>query len=160
MSGSVFPCLWFEREAEEAVAFYVSLFPGSHIISTVRQGEAGPGAPGEVLTVSFELDGRRFLAVNGGADFPFTEAVSMVAECDDQAGIDHLWERLGEGGTPLQCGWIKDGYGLHWQVVPRRLGEMMTGEPDRAERVMAAVLGMVKLDLAALERAWEGAPGG
>ena len=113
-----------------------------------------------MLTVTFDLDGRRFMAVDGGADFPFTEAVSLVAECDDQADIDRLWQRLGEGGTPLQCGWIKDRYGLPWQVVPARLGEMMTGDPDRADRVMAAVRGMVKLDLAVLERAWEGAPGG
>ena len=153
---TITPCLWFNANAEEAVDFYVSILPNSRIIQTARYGEAGPGKPGTVLMIVFELDGRRFQALNGGVDFPFSEAVSLVATCETQAEIDRLWQRLGDGGTPQQCGWIKDRFGMPWQVVPAAMDRLMGGDPERANRVMQALLGMIKLDLATLEKAYAG----
>ena len=157
------PFLWFTREAEEAAAFYTAIFPNSRITDVARyQGEAAPeGGPqtGDVLTVAFELDGVPFVALNGGPAFRFTEAISFLVSCVDQAEVDHYWERLGEGGDPSaqQCGWLKDRFGVSWQVIPTRLYELL-GDPDqeRARRAMAAMLAMQKLVIAELERAADG----
>jgi predicted 3-demethylubiquinone-9 3-methyltransferase (glyoxalase superfamily) len=158
------PFLWFDREAEEAAAHYTSIFPGSRIVDTTRyRGDAGQPAagpqPGDVLTVSFELDGQPFVALNGGPAFQFTEAVSFMVACADQAEVDHFWERLGAGGDPAaqQCGWLKDRFGVSWQVVPARLHELLADpNPERAARVTAAMLAMKKLDITELERAADG----
>ena len=157
------PCLWFEKEAEEAAKFYVSIFDNSAIGVVSRYGKEGfdlHGRPaGSVMTVSFRLDGQEFMALNGGPHFKFTEAVSFMVNCESQAEIDRYWAKLGEGGDgkAQQCGWLKDKIGLSWQIVPTALAEMMC-DPDRrkSERVMKALLLMKKLDLAALSRAYEG----
>ena len=151
------PFLWFDSQAGEAADFYVSIFKNSKVLKTVRYGEAGPGAPGSVMTVEFELDGLRFTALNGGPHFKFTEAVSFVIDCDSQAEVDHYWERLSAGGKPDRCGWLRDRYGLSWQVVPTVLPQLL-GDPDhlKAQRTMQAMLKMVKLDIAALQKAHAG----
>lgn len=151
-------CLWFDHEAEEAANFYVSLIPNSRILDIARYGEAGPGKPGSVLTVSFELAGVQHLALNGGPVFKFTEAISLSVDCADQAEVDRLWEKLGAGGAYSRCGWLKDRYGLSWQIVPSRLSELLNG-PDKsgAKRAMEAMLTMAKLDITALEAAYCGA---
>jgi predicted 3-demethylubiquinone-9 3-methyltransferase (glyoxalase superfamily) len=159
----IHPCLWFDDQAEEAVAFYASVFPKSKVGAVTRYGEAGArqsGRPkGSVMTVEFELDGQRFTALNGGPTFRFTEAISLVVTCRDQREIDDYWRKLtAGGGEEGPCGWLKDRFGLSWQVVPKVLPEMLEDEdPKKAERVMAALLTMGKLDVAALERAYEGA---
>jgi predicted 3-demethylubiquinone-9 3-methyltransferase (glyoxalase superfamily) len=148
------PCLWFDTEGEEAARFYVSVFPNSRIVEVARYGEGGPREEGTVMVVSFELDGRPFTALNGGPQFRFTEAVSFTIECDDQAEVDRYWETLSEGGEEGPCGWLKDRFGLSWQIVPARLTELLR-DPDtaRAQRVMAAMLGMGKIEIADLEAA-------
>jgi predicted 3-demethylubiquinone-9 3-methyltransferase (glyoxalase superfamily) len=148
------PCLWFDTEGEEAARFYVSVFPNSRIVEVARYGEAGPREEGTVMVVSFELDGRPFTALNGGPQFRFTEAVSFTIECDDQAEVDRYWETLSEGGEEGPCGCLKDRFGLSWQIVPARLTELLR-DPDtaRAQRVMAAMLGMGKIEIADLEAA-------
>jgi predicted 3-demethylubiquinone-9 3-methyltransferase (glyoxalase superfamily) len=154
MSG-ITPFLWFDTEAEEAAKLYTSIFPHSRILSVNRYGSAGPGAEGEVMTVSFELDGTRFVALNGGpAHAAFTEAVSFVISCRDQDEVDRYWTALSDGGEEGPCGWLKDRFGLSWQVVPDALPELI-GDPDpeRAQRAMAAMLQMKKLDIGELERA-------
>jgi predicted 3-demethylubiquinone-9 3-methyltransferase (glyoxalase superfamily) len=151
-------CLWFDTEAEEAAKFYVSLFDNSRITAVSRYGKGMPMPEGTVLTVVFELAGTEYMALNGGPLFKFSEASSMVVQCDTQAEIDRLWEALiAGGGHAQQCGWLKDRYGLPWQIVPARLREMMQ-DPDRArfDRLMAAIMGMVKLDIAKLEAAYRG----
>ena len=155
---SVTPCLLFNDQAEAAVAFYLSVFPNSRVLSTLRAGDSGPFAPGAVVMQVFELDGQRLHALNCGADFAFTEALSLVAACETQAEIDRVWDRLCDGGAPQQCGWLKDRYGVSWQVVPTALDRLMTGDPAAAARVLQAVMGMTKIDLAALERAHAGEP--
>lgn len=151
----MFTCLWFDSNAEEAVEFYVSLFPASRIVDVTRYGEAGPGEAGTVLTITFELDGRRFMALNGGSVFHFTPAISMVATCETQAEIDRLWTALLDGGEVRQCGWLTDRFGLSWQIVPAALEKMLRNSiPERADRVMAALLKMVKLDIRGLEEAY------
>lgn len=159
------PCLWFDTEAEEAARFYVSIFPDAGIEHVARYGKEGfdvHGKPaGSVLTVSFQLLGLPFMALNGGPHFKFSEAVSFIVYCADQAEIDRYWAALGEGGDAKvqQCGWLKDRFGLSWQIVPRELpGMMSAADGARSERVMKALLPMKKLDLAALKRAYEGAP--
>ena len=160
----IVPCLWFDRQAEEAVETYTSIFPNSRIITTSRYGEAGHeihGMPaGTVMTVEFELDGHGFTAMNGGPAFRFTEAVSFQVNCADQAEIDYYWDRLTDGGDPAaqQCGWLKDRFGLSWQVGSESMYALLN-DPDRAraERAMAALLQMKKIDLEALRRAAEGA---
>jgi predicted 3-demethylubiquinone-9 3-methyltransferase (glyoxalase superfamily) len=156
--GKITPCLWFDTEAEEAARFYTSLFPSSKILEISHYTENAPRPAGEVLTVRFALDGDEFVALNAGPDFPFTEAVSFQVPCADQAEVDRLWTALAEGGEEGQCGWVKDRYGLWWQVFPTRLPELL-GDPDpqRSARAMQAMLGMRKIDLVALERAAEGA---
>jgi predicted 3-demethylubiquinone-9 3-methyltransferase (glyoxalase superfamily) len=152
------PCLWFDKEAEEAVNLYVSLIANSRILEVARYGEAGPGKPGSVLTVGFELGGVQYLALNGGPIFKFTEAISLSVDCADQEEVDRLWERLGEGGSYSRCGWLKDRYGLSWQIVPAALPRLIGGV-DRAgaKRAMEAMLQMSKLDIGALEAAYRGA---
>jgi len=156
---SITPCLWFDNQGEEAANFYISIFKNSRILETSYYGEGGPGPAGTALTVEFELDGARFTALNGGpADFAFSEAISFQIDCETQADVDHYWERLGEGGQPGPCGWLKDKYGVSWQVVPRRLVELLSDpDPQRSQRAMAAMLQMGKLDVAALEAAADGA---
>jgi predicted 3-demethylubiquinone-9 3-methyltransferase (glyoxalase superfamily) len=157
------PCLWFDRQAEDAATFYTSIFKNSRIGAISRYGEAGREhhgmPPGTVLTVSFELDGHSFTALNGGPQFTFNEAISLQVNCDTQQEIDHYWNALSAGGEPRaqQCGWLKDRFGLSWQVVPTVLPRLMTDpDPKKSERVMTALLKMKKLDIAALERAHAG----
>jgi len=148
------PCLWFDTQGEEAATFYTSVFPNSEITEIVRYGEAGPGAEGTVMTVTFVLDGEEFLALNGGPEFTFNEAISFQVNCADQAEVDHFWTRLSEGGEEGPCAWLKDRFGVSWQIVPVRLPELLS-DPDRdkAQRVMAAMLQMKKIDIATLELA-------
>jgi predicted 3-demethylubiquinone-9 3-methyltransferase (glyoxalase superfamily) len=155
------PFLWFDTQAEEAANYYVSLFPNSKITEVARypsdsQPPAGP--PGRVMTVSFELDGQAYTALNGGPHFTFTEAVSFMVHCADQAEVDRYWDALiADGGKPVQCGWLKDKYGLSWQVVPRALIRLQQeGTPEQVGRMFAAMMPMVKLDVAALEAAFNG----
>lgn len=150
-------CLWFDMNAEEAVNFYTSIFKNSRIANVSRYGEGAPLPAGTVLTIDFTLDGTAFQALNGGPEFKFSEAISLVVSCETQAEIDYLWERLSEGGELQQCGWLKDRFGLSWQIVPTALAAMMQdADPARAARVMQAVLQMVKLDIPTLERAYQG----
>lgn len=153
----IVPNLWFDTEAEEAATFYTSVFENSRITNVAHYGEAGPREAGMVMTVSFELDGQPFTAINGGPEFPFTEAMSLEVVCESQAEVDEYWARLGDGGEEGPCGWLKDRYGLSWQVVPEGMYELLD-DPDsaRTERAMAAMLQMGKLDLAALQRAADG----
>jgi predicted 3-demethylubiquinone-9 3-methyltransferase (glyoxalase superfamily) len=147
--------LWFDNNAEEAANFYVSIFKNSRILNAVRNGEGGPGPKGSVLTIDFELDGQRFAGLNGGPQFKFTEAISLVVNCETQEEIDYFWEKLSErGGEQVQCGWLKDKFGLSWQVVPKILPELMTG--NDSGRVMKAIMGMKKLDIDELKRAAQG----
>jgi len=161
--SKITPCLWFDGNAEEAAKFYVSLLPGSHIETVMRSPADNPSTPaGAVLVVDFTLAGQRFTALNGGPDFAFTEAVSFVIDCEDQAEVDRLWDALiAGGGSPSQCGWLKDRYGLSWQIIPRQLGEIL-GSPDAegSRRAMEAMLKMTKIDVAELRRAFAGAPVG
>ncbi|HEY3798808.1 MAG TPA: VOC family protein [Caulobacteraceae bacterium] len=154
----VTPFLWFDTEAEDAAKLYVSLFPNSKITNVARYNAAGPGEPGAVMTVSFELDGLPVTALNGGPMFKFTEAMSFWVSCDDQAEVDHYWDALlADGGQPSQCGWLKDRFGFSWQIVPQRLMQLLA-DPDRAKaaRATQAMLKMQKFDLAALEAAASG----
>jgi predicted 3-demethylubiquinone-9 3-methyltransferase (glyoxalase superfamily) len=145
------PNLWFDTEGEEAAKFYASVFPNSEITNVTYYGEAGPGPAGSVLTVDFVLDGQPFTAINGGPQFHFDEAISLLIECADQDEIDYYWTKLTEGGEESQCGWLKDRYGLSWQVVPADWADLMNDpDPQRAQRGMAAVLGMKKIDIAAV----------
>jgi predicted 3-demethylubiquinone-9 3-methyltransferase (glyoxalase superfamily) len=151
------PFLWFDNQAEEAVNFYTSVFRNSKVGRVMRYGDAGPGPSGSVMTASFEIEGQQFVALNGGPMFRFTEAVSFVVNCETQAEVDHYWDKLVEGGTPQQCGWLKDRFGLSWQVVPTVLVDMM-GDQDAAKsgRVAEAMMKMVKMDIPTLQRAYEG----
>ena len=147
------PCLWFDDRIEEAVNFYVSVFKNSKIKQTTQYGEGMPQPAGSVLTITFELDGQEFMALNGGSQFPFTEAISLMVNCDDQQELDEMWEALAAGGGEVQCGWLKDKYGLSWQIVPAILGELMS-DPQKWAKVHAAVMTMVKLDIAKLQEAY------
>ena len=152
------PCLWFDTEGEEAATFYTSLFKNSRILGITRYSEAGPRPAGMVMTVSFELDGQEFTALNGGPDFTFNEALSLQVNCADQAEADHFWAGLSEGGEEGPCGWLKDKYGVSWQIVPTALQELFNGADAAAtERVMAALLQMSRIDIAALQKAYDGA---
>lgn len=149
------PFLWFDSQAEEAARFYTSIFERSKVKEVTRYNAAGPGPEGSVMTVVFELEGLELCALNGGPQFKFTPAISLSVHCETQAEVDRLWAKLSEGGAPMQCGWITDRFGLTWQIVPDALERMLQdSDPARAKRVMAAMLGMVKLDLAGLERAY------
>jgi predicted 3-demethylubiquinone-9 3-methyltransferase (glyoxalase superfamily) len=152
------PFLWFDSNAEEAVKFYVSLFDDSKITHTSRYGDAGPGPKGQVMVMSFELEGQHFNALNGGPIYKFTEAISFLVLCDDQKEVDRLWSKLtADGGKEVQCGWLKDKYGLSWQIVPKVFMEMVT-DKDQAKvgRVMAAMMQMVKFDIKKLQAAYDG----
>jgi predicted 3-demethylubiquinone-9 3-methyltransferase (glyoxalase superfamily) len=151
------PFLWFDANAEEAVNFYVSIFPNSKVLSMARYGDAGPGPKGQVMTASFELVGQRFTALNGGPRFKFTEAISFLVNVETQTELDALWTKLLQGGQPQQCGWLKDRYGLSWQIIPGVLFELMQDkDPAKSKRVMEAMLKMVKFDIQALKDAHAG----
>jgi len=148
--------LWFNNNAEEAVNFYVSVFKNSKVVGTSHYGESGPGPKGSVMTIEFDLDGQRFTALNGGPTFKFTEAISLVVHCETQEEIDYFWEKLSEGGQKVECGWLKDKFGLSWQIVPNFLMELLTDDAQKTDRVMKAVMQMKKLDIAELKKAAEG----
>jgi predicted 3-demethylubiquinone-9 3-methyltransferase (glyoxalase superfamily) len=149
--------LWFDNNAEEAVNFYVSVFKNSRIVGTSYYGDTGAGPKGTVMTIEFELDGERFTALNGGPTFKFTEAISLVVHCETQDEIDYFWEKLSEGGQQIECGWLKDKFGLAWQIVPNHLLELLTsGDSARTDRVMRAVMSMKKLDIEDLKQAAAG----
>jgi predicted 3-demethylubiquinone-9 3-methyltransferase (glyoxalase superfamily) len=157
MQQKITPNLWFDTEAEEAAGFYISVFRNSRIVNATHYTEAGPRPAGMVMAVEFELDGQRFVGINGGPEFTFDEAVSFQINCETQDEVDYYWERLSEGGSESQCGWLKDRYGLSWQVVPTGMEELFTDpDPERAQRAMQAMLGMGKLDIAALRSAADG----
>jgi len=152
--SKITPCLWFDTEGEEAANFYTSIFPNSRIVDIARYGSAGPRPEGSVMTVSFELDGQEFVALNGGPQFEFNEAISFQVDCKNQEEVDAFWTKLSEGGEEGPCGWLKDRFGVSWQIVPTVLPELLA-DPDRAksQRVMAAMLKMKKIEIDALERA-------
>jgi predicted 3-demethylubiquinone-9 3-methyltransferase (glyoxalase superfamily) len=150
------PFLWFDDQAEDAAKFYVSLFKDSKIVNVARYGEGGPGPKGTAMSVTFELAGQKFMALNGGPHFKFSEAISFFINCETQQEVDELWEKLAAGGEKSRCGWLKDKYGLSWQVIPRALGEMLQDkDPKKSQRVMQAMLKMDKIDIAGLRRAYD-----
>ena len=155
--NKITPCLWFDNNAEEAVNFYCSVFKNSKVLNMSRSTDVGPGNPGSVLTAAFEIDGQQLTALNGGPQFTFTEAISLMVMCDTQQEIDDYWAKLtANGGKESQCGWLKDKYGLSWQIVPRILPQLMQDkDPAKRNRVMKALLKMVKLDIAGLQRAYD-----
>ena len=148
------PFLWFDHQAEEAANFYASIFPNAKVVKVLRYGESGPGPAGSAMTVEFQLEGQTFIALNGGPHFKFTEAISFVVNCQTQEEVDHYWEKLSAGGAEVECGWLKDKFGLSWQIVPTVLFQLL-GDPDakKSERAMKAMLTMKKLDIAALQQA-------
>ncbi len=152
--NKITPCLWFDTEGEEAALFYTSVFPNSRIVDVARYGSAGPRPEGTVMTVSFELNGQRFVALNGGPQFTFSEAISFQVSCEGQDEVDALWSKLSEGGEEGPCGWLKDRFGMSWQIIPTALAELI-GDPDpeRSQRAMRAMLSMKKIEIADLERA-------
>src|SRR5205085_1545938 len=155
ISQKVTPFLWFDTQAEEAANFYVSIFKNSKVTAMTRYGDSGPGPKGSVMTVAFTLDGQQFTALNAGPQFPFTEAVSFVVNCETQNEIDYFWEKLSAGGKKVECGWLKDKFGLSWQIVPTEFFEMISNAtPQQSNRVMQALMQMEKLDLAKLEQAY------
>ena len=152
------PFLWFDGKAEEAMNFYISIFKNSKVLSMSRYGEAGPGPKGTVMTAKFALNGQEFVALNGGPQFTFTEAISFVVSCETQQEVDELWEKLSQGGQKSRCGWLKDKYGLSWQVIPTVLVELLQAkDPAKSSRVMQAMLQMDKIDIETLRRASSGA---
>lgn len=152
----IVPCLWFDTEAEEAVNFYCSVFQDSEILDVAYYGEAGPRPAGMVMTVRFRLEGQEFMALNAGPDVKFTEAISLMVNCDTQEELDAMWDKLSAGGEEVECGWLKDKYGLPWQIVPTIWTELITGpDPRRAQNAMRAMCQMKKLDIAALKKAYD-----
>ena len=150
------PCLWFDHQAEEAVMHYVSIFKDSKVGNVTRYGKTGPGPAGSVMTITFKLGGQEFMALNGGPHFKFNEAISFIVNCETQEELDEYWEKLSDGGEKVECGWLKDKYGVSWQIVPTILGEMMNDpDPEKSNRVMAAVLQMEKLDIAGLKQVYD-----
>ena len=148
--------LWFDNNAEEAMNFYVSIFKNSKVLRVARYGDAGPGPKGTVMTANFQLDGQEFVALNGGPHFKFTEAISFVVNCETQQEVDEFWKKLSEGGEESRCGWLKDKYGLSWQIVPTILVELLQDkDPEKAKRVMEAMLQMNKIDIKKLKQAYE-----
>jgi predicted 3-demethylubiquinone-9 3-methyltransferase (glyoxalase superfamily) len=151
------PFLWFDTQAEEAANFYTSIFKDSKVLNVARYGEAGPGPKGSVMTVTFELAGQRFMALNGGPHYSFTPAISFFVDCEMQAEVDELWDKLSEGGRQVQCAWLQDKFGVSWQIVPRALIELMQDQdPVKSQRVFKAMLEMKKIDIAGLQRAYRG----
>jgi predicted 3-demethylubiquinone-9 3-methyltransferase (glyoxalase superfamily) len=154
MTQKITTFLWFDDNAEEAVNFYTSIFKNSKILSMSRYGEAGPGPAGKVMTATFQLEGQEFMALNGGPLFKFTEAISLFVTCKTQEEVDELWAKLSAGGKEGQCGWLKDKFGLSWQIIPSALGELIGDkDPKKAQRVMQTMLQMKKIDIAGLKRA-------
>jgi predicted 3-demethylubiquinone-9 3-methyltransferase (glyoxalase superfamily) len=150
------PFLWFDGNAEEAMNFYVSVFKNSKVVSVMRYGEAGPGPKGTVMGVTFQLDGQQFHAVNGGPNFAFTPAISLFVNCETQQEVDDLWEKLSDGGEKQRCGWLKDKYGLSWQIIPTVLGEMLRDKnAGKSTKVMQAMMQMDKIDIKGLKRAYD-----
>jgi len=150
------PFLWFDNNAEEAANFYVSVFKDSKILSVSRYGDAGPGPKGAIMVAEFQIQGQEFVALNGGPRFKFTEAISFVVNCETQEEVDYFWERLSDGGEKSHCGWLKDKFGLWWQVVPTELGKLMSdSDPEKVKRVTQAMLQMDKIDVEPLQRAYE-----
>lgn len=150
------PFLWFDNRAEEAMNFYISIFKNSKVLTVTRYGDAGPGPKGTVMTASFLLDGQEFVALNGGPEYKFTPAISFVVNCESQEEVDDLWEKLSAGGREDQCAWLQDKFGLSWQIVPTVLVKLLSDpDPIKAQRVMAAMMKMKKIDIAALKRAYE-----
>ena len=148
------PCLWFDTQAEEAATFYTSIFRNARILHVARYGKAGPRPEGLVMTVTFELDGQEFVALNGGPEFTFNEAISFQVSCETQDEVDEFWSRLSEGGEEGPCGWLKDRYGVSWQIIPTRLIELLDDpDPERSQRAIQAMLDMKKIDIATLEQA-------
>jgi len=153
---TIIPCLWFNTEAEDAANFYTSVFEDAKVTGISRYGDAGPGEAGTVLTVSFELRGQEFVALNGGPEFAFSEALSFQVSCESQDEVDRFWNALSEGGEEGPCGWLKDKYGLSWQIIPTALPELLSDhDPERSQRAMTAMLAMHKIDIAELRRAAE-----
>ena len=152
--------LWFDNNAEEAMNFYVSIFKNSKVVNVSRYGEGGPGPKDSVITGTFQLEGQQFMALNGGPQFPFTEAISLFVNCENQQEVDELWEKLTDGGEESQCGWLKDKYGLSWQIIPTALGEMLSSkDPEKSGRAMQAMLKMQKIDVKTLRDAYDGVAG-
>ena len=150
------PFLWFDNQAEEAIKFYTSIFKNSKIVSATRYGDAGPGPKGTVMSATFELEGQEFMALNGGPQYKFTEAISFFVNCKTQEEVDDLWKKLSEGGEEGPCGWLKDKFGLSWQIIPTVLGELLSDpDPVKSQRVMQAMLQMKKIDTAKLKQAYE-----
>ncbi len=150
------PMLWFDNNAEDAAQFYTSIFKNSKILQVGRYGDAGPGPKGQAMVVRFQLEGQEFLALNGGPRFTFTEAISFVVDCETQEEVDYYWDRLSAGGKEVQCGWLRDRFGLSWQVTPTILPRLLQdSDPAKSQRVMTAMLEMVKIDIAALQRAYD-----
>jgi len=148
------PCLWFDTEGEEAAKFYTSVFDNSRITEVLRYGAAGPRPEGTVMVVTFELDGQRFTALNGGPEFTFNEAISFQVSCGSQDEVDHFWTKLTDGGKEVACGWLQDRYGVSWQIVPTVLDQLIADpDPGRSQRAMKSMMGMVKIDIAELQRA-------
>ena len=157
ISQRITPFLWFDTQAEEAANHYVSIFKNSKVNTITRYGETGPGKKGSVMTVGFELEGQEFTALNAGPQFPFTEAVSFVVNCETQEEIDYFWDKLSAGGKEVQCGWLKDKFGLCWQIVPTEFFDLVSkGTQEQSDRVMTAMMQMVKMDLAKLKQAYNG----
>lgn len=151
------PFLWFDNNAEEAMNFYTSIFKNSKLGQVRRYGEAGPGPKGSVMTATFQIEGQEFMALNGGPAFKFSPAISFFVNCETQEEVDALWEKLSAGGETMQCGWVKDKFGVTWQIIPKALGELMGDkDPQKSQRVMQAMMKMIKIDVAALKRAHEG----
>jgi predicted 3-demethylubiquinone-9 3-methyltransferase (glyoxalase superfamily) len=149
--------LWFDGKAEEAANFYTSIFKDSKILSVAHYGDAGPGPKGSVMLVTFQLEGQKFMALNGGPQYPLTPAISLFVDCDSQAEVDDLWDKLTAGGLEVQCGWLQDQFGLSWQIIPRALMEMMQDkDPVKSQRAFKAMLEMKKIDIAGLQRAYRG----
>ena len=156
MQKTITTFLTFDENAEQAIELYTSVFPNSTVTSTRRYGDAGPGPKGSLMTATFELDGQEFMALNGGPSFSFAPGISLFVDCESQAEVDELWEKLSEGGEQQPCGWVTDRFGVSWQIIPRRLEELLGDEdPEKANRVMEAMLKMGKIEIAELERAYE-----
>ena len=155
--SKITPCLWFDNQAEDAARFYASTIKNSKIGTIARYGDVGPGPKGGVMTVMFTLDGQEYMGLNGGPHFKLTEAFSLIVNCDSQKEVDALWEKFSEGGEKSQCGWVKDKFGVSWQIVPKVLEKLMSGkDPARSQRVMKALLQMTKLDIKTLQKAYDG----
>jgi predicted 3-demethylubiquinone-9 3-methyltransferase (glyoxalase superfamily) len=156
MMQKIIPFLWFDNKAEEAVNFYVSIFKNSKIVNMSRWGDGGPGPKGAVMSVTFELNGQEFMALNGGPTFKFSPAISFFVKCETQQDVDDYWEKLSAGGTKERCGWLKDKYGVSWQIIPNALGKFLQEkDPTKSKRVMNAMMQMDKIDIQGLQRAYE-----